>query len=80
MVCQGLQHRFEQLPAARDGFYIHTFTRCMRAAYIWSEGDHVQMRMAGGEQAALKSGMDYLQRRGLSELCGVYLLAQIKQR
>jgi len=73
------QHRLEQLPAAGYRFYLDPLSRRMRATNVWAEGDHVQMRMTGREQAALQSGVDHLDGCGLAELGGVDLLAQGKK-
>ena len=43
---------------------------------VRAKGDHVQLRVAGGEQAAFQSGVDHLQGCGLAELRDVNLLAQ----
>jgi len=73
---QRLQHRFQQVPAMAHRCYLHLFTGRMCTSYIGAEGNHVKMRMTGGEQAAFKSGVDHLQAGGLAEFFDVHLLAQ----
>ena len=66
--------------AARDGFDPDALAGRVSAVYVGAEGNHVQVRVAGGEQSAFQPGVDHLQIRGAAELRGVDLLAQIEQR
>ncbi len=63
-----LQHRLQQLPTARHRLDLHPLAGRVRAADVGTEGDHVQLRVAGGEQAAFQPGVDHLQGCGLAEL------------
>ena len=76
---QRLQHALQQSPATFNRFNLHTFTWRMRAAYVRAKGNHVQMRVAGGEQAAFKPCMDHLQAGRFAVLHGINTLAQREQ-
>lgn len=62
-----------------DGFYLNPLTGRVGTLYVGAEGDHVQLRMAGSEQAAFQPGVYHLQAGWPAELRGIDPLAQHKQ-
>ncbi len=74
-----LQYGLEQSPAMINRLDFNLLTWRVCAAYVGAEGNHVQMRMACGEQAAFEACVNHLQAGELAEFCGVDLLTQREQ-
>jgi glycine cleavage system regulatory protein len=57
------QNRRQELPGASDRFDLDTLAGRVRAADGRPEGNHVQARVASGDETALETGVDHLDRR-----------------